>query len=83
MTGKTTGTHRSIEDHPAGGPRLPLPTLFGLRLKHAGRLAREVASLSAAQGTWWLLPAVLVVVVITVLASATSATVPYLVYALF
>jgi hypothetical protein len=63
--------------------RLGVLTLVALRLKHAWRLGRDVTAFAGGQRMWWLIPTIGIVVAVTVIASATSATVPYLVYTLF
>ena len=85
MTGEHEQPKPAVAQGREGAAQVDLGwrTLAALRLKHAWRLAHDVSAFSADQGAWWLIPAVAVVVAITVVASATSATVPYLVYTLF
>ncbi len=54
-----------------------------LRLKHAVRLGREVIDYSRARRSWWLVPMMLLLAMLGLAMSATSATVPVAVYTLF
>lgn len=54
-----------------------------LRLKYGVRLVAEVVDYSRANRAWWLLPVVLLLGMVAVAMSATSAVVPVAVYTLF
>ena len=54
-----------------------------LRLRHAGRLMRDLGAYAAANRAWWMVALILVVAIAAFLSSATQAAVPYAVYTLF
>ena len=54
-----------------------------LRLKHTVRLGREIMGYSRANRIWWFVPLMLVLGLVGLVMSATSATVPVAVYTLF
>lgn len=65
------------------GPGLPFGVRVRLRLKHAGRLGREVVRFSAEQRLWWLVPVVVLVLVMAMAVSTTTTVLPVAVYTLF
>lgn len=54
-----------------------------LRVRHTGRLLREVTRYGAEQRMWWLLPVVTVMVLIALAITTTTSTLPVAVYTLF
>lgn len=54
-----------------------------LRLKHLFRLTGEFGRYTAANRTWWLLPLVALLGLMTLLVVAGSTAAPYTVYTLF
>lgn len=54
-----------------------------LRLKHAVQLGREVLGYSRTMRTWWFVPLMMLLGLVGLAMSATSATVPVAVYTLF
>ncbi|MCB1039773.1 MAG: hypothetical protein R2701_12935 [Acidimicrobiales bacterium] len=54
-----------------------------LRLRYGLRLVGDLAAYTLAAKAWWVLPAVLLVVIGLALAVATSSAVPYALYTLF
>lgn len=68
---------------PSRPPTLRLGTRASLRVRHAGRLARQVGRLSAQRGAWWIIPVVTLLVLIAAAITTTSAALPVAVYALF
>lgn len=63
------------------------PTTLGdrslMRLRHGGRLLREVGSFTVLNRVWWFLPLVLLVLLLAIAATATQHALPYAVYTLF
>ncbi|HWJ97316.1 MAG TPA: DUF5989 family protein [Acidimicrobiales bacterium] len=64
-------------------PGLSLPTRMGMRVRHTGRLGREVLHFGAQQRLWWFVPVIVVLMVIALAATTTTAAVPVAVYTLF
>ncbi|MGN6692725.1 MAG: DUF5989 family protein [Aquihabitans sp.] len=64
-------------------PGLSLPTRAGLRIRHAGRLGREVVHFGAQQRLWWFVPVIVVLMVIALAVTTTTTAVPVAVYTLF
>ena len=54
-----------------------------LRLKHLVLLGREITSYSVSNRVWWFLPVMLVLGVVALAMTTTSAAVPVAVYTLF
>ncbi len=53
------------------------------RLRHAVRLGRELVAFTVLNGTWWLLPLVVLVALLALGVAATQHALPYAVYTLF
>lgn len=78
-------------DHPASvvdrsiGPDRTLPrwTRARLRVRHTGRLAREVGRLGTDHGLWWMVVLISVVMLAAVATAATTTALPVAVYTLF
>lgn len=72
---------------PADATELHAPTTLGtrsvMRLRHGGRLLREVGSFTVLNRVWWFLPLVILVLLLTIAATATQHALPYAVYTLF
>lgn len=66
-----------------GDPGLTLPTRMGMRVRHAGRLGREVVRFGAQQRLWWFIPVIVVLMVIALAVTTTTTAVPVAVYTLF
>jgi len=54
-----------------------------LRLKHLGRLCRDVVRYSMVNRVWWFVPMMLVLGLIALAVTTTQAAVPVAVYTLF
>ena len=54
-----------------------------LRIRHAARLGRDVIALAAVNRAWWVVPAVLILVLVALTVVATQVALPYSVYTLF
>lgn len=80
----TTSTADSEPDvAPPGRTRLGLATRSGMRLRHTGRLGREVTRYSIEQRIWWLLPVVALFALLALALTATTHAAPVAVYTLF
>lgn len=54
-----------------------------MRVRHTGRLGREVARYGAQQGAWWLIPVVTIMVLFAAAITTTTTALPVAVYTLF
>lgn len=68
-------------------PLTARPLGFGtrvqLRVRHAGRLGREVVRYGAQQRLWWLIPVVTIMALFAAAITTTTTALPVAVYALF
>ena len=76
MTADAAGTAR-----PAGAGRIAW--LVGARVRHTLRLGRDLVAFAVLNGTWWILPLIVLVALLALGVAATQHALPYAVYTLF
>lgn len=54
-----------------------------LRIKHSWRLVRDLVGFVVVNRTWWVLPIVVVVAIMSLAVTAANSALPYAVYTLF
>lgn len=74
---------RVVSDADTADPGLSFSTRAGLRLRHAGRLGRDVARFGAQQRLWWFIPLIAVLMLLALAVTTTTTAVPVAVYTLF
>ena len=72
-----------MESAGVGDPGLSFATRAGMRLRHSGRLGRDVLRFGAQQRLWWLVPMILVLMLLALAITTTTTAVPVAVYTLF
>ncbi|HRW36488.1 MAG TPA: DUF5989 family protein [Aquihabitans sp.] len=72
-----------VHDAISTDPGLRWSTRAGMRVRHAGRLGRDVMRFSAHQRLWWFVPIIVVLMLLALAVTTTTTAVPVAVYTLF